>query len=225
MGYDSQISFTLDTICPWTYLAKRRLSTALSQIRSTNPPVNFTLHFSPYQLYPEASKEGEDKYEWYKRSKYHDSEDRMKMYTTLMSAYGAKEGIDFKFGGPVANTLDAHRLIQHFQEKSGPECAEKIVNALYKQYFEEERHPSSEDTLLRAALEAEIDEKEARGFISDENEGLMEVKMLIREQASNGVDAVPYIVVEGKRRDFTLEGAKEVEEYIKILEQVIKESR
>jgi len=48
--------------------------------------------------------------------------------------------------------------------------------------------------------------------------------MLIREQAGNGVDAVPYVVIEGKKRDFTLEGAKEVAEYVKVLEQVAKES-
>ncbi len=48
--------------------------------------------------------------------------------------------------------------------------------------------------------------------------------MLIREQAGNGIDSVPYVVVEGKRRDFTLQGAKEVEEYVKALEQVVKES-
>ena len=55
--------------------------------------------------------------------------------------------------------------------------------------------------------------------------GLQDVKMLIREQASNGVDSVPYIMIEGRRRDFTLIGAKEVAEYVKILEQVIKESQ
>ena len=52
----------------------------------------------------------------------------------------------------------------------------------------------------------------------------MDVKMLIQEQAGNGVDAVPYIIMEGKRRDVTLEGAKEVEEYVKALQQIIKES-
>lgn len=31
----------------------------------------------------------------------------MKMYMTLMSAYGTSSGIDFKFGGTVANTTDA----------------------------------------------------------------------------------------------------------------------
>jgi predicted DsbA family dithiol-disulfide isomerase len=42
---------------------------------------------------------------------------------------------------------------------------------------------------------------------------MMEVKMAIREQTRNGVDAVPYIVFEGRKRDLTLQGAKEVDEY------------
>ena len=37
--------------------------------------------------------------------------------------------------------------------------------------------------------------------------------------------AVPYVVLEGKRRDFTLDGAKEVDEYLKELEKVAKESK
>jgi predicted DsbA family dithiol-disulfide isomerase len=49
--------------------------------------------------------------------------------------------------------------------------------------------------------------------------------MLIREQTGNGVDSVPYIVVEGKRRDLTLIGAKEVAEYEKALATVARESR
>ena len=51
----------------------------------------------------------------------------MKKYTILMAAYGVGVGINFKFGGKVANTIDAHRLIQHYQEEMGPETADKIV--------------------------------------------------------------------------------------------------
>jgi len=205
-------------------LAKRRLAKALEQINSSNQSVAFTVKYLPYQLYPEASQEGEDKYEWYRRSRYGDSEEKMKMYTTLMSAYGVSEGIKYKFGGTVANTLHAHRLIQHFQEERGPEIADKIVVSLYRQYFEEEKHPSSEETLLAAAIEAGISEQEAKSLIEDESEGMMEVKMLMREQAGNGVDAVPYVIFEGRKRDFTLVGCKEVDEYVKTLQQVIKES-
>lgn len=53
---------------------------------------------------------------------------------------------------------------------------------------------------------------------------MQSVKQLIRKQALNGIDSVPYIIFEGKRRDFTLEGAKEVEDYLKVLGQVAKES-
>lgn len=146
------------------------------------------------------------------------------MYTRLMSTYGEGEGIKYKFGGTVANTLHAHRLIQHFQDSKGADFADRLVDSLYRQYFEEERHPSSDETLLQAATEAGIGEEEAKAFIEDRDEGLMEVKMLIREQAGNQVDAVPYVVIEGKRRDVSLEGAKEVDEYVSALEKIVKES-
>jgi len=70
MVYDSTISFTLDTICPWTYLAKRRLSKALAQFRDSHEDagIKYTVKYEPYQLYPEASKEGESKFDWYKVS-------------------------------------------------------------------------------------------------------------------------------------------------------------
>ncbi|PMD15526.1 hypothetical protein NA56DRAFT_650002 [Hyaloscypha hepaticicola] len=148
----------------------------------------------------------------------------MKMYTTLMSAYGASAGISYKFGGTVANTLQAHRVIQFFQESSGPAIADKLVNSLYRQYFEEEKHPSSEETLLTACKEAGIPEEEAKKVVADRDEGLLETKMKIREQQSNGVDSVPYVVVEGRRRDVTIQGANEVEDYVKALEKIVKEA-
>lgn len=226
MPYDSTISFTLDTICPWTYLAKKRLDIALEKYKSSPSASKcvFKVKYLPYQLYPEASQEGEDKYEWYQKSRYGDSEEKMKMYTTLMSAYGIGCGIDFKFGGTIANTLHAHRLIYWTQEEKGSEAADKIVTSLYKQYFEEEKHPSDHGTLLQACRDAGISDEEAKNVVEDENECLRDVKNVIREQASNGVDAVPYIVFEGRRRDLTLQGAKEVDEYVKVMEIIAKES-
>lgn len=99
------------------------------------------------------------------------------------------------------------------------------VLALYSQYFENERHPSSDETLLRATQDAGIPEHEAKAFIEDKGDGMMDVKMLVREQAGNGVDSVPSITFEGKRRDLTLVGAKEVDEYLKTLETIARESK
>ncbi|KAL8697860.1 MAG: hypothetical protein Q9201_006884 [Fulgogasparrea decipioides] len=149
-----------------------------------------------------------------------------------MTGYGREAGIDFDFHGTVANTLDAHRLIQHYQEELGPEAADKIVDSLYAHYFTLRAHPSASEMLLKAATVAGIDETRAKAFIDDEYEGLQETKMLLREQARNGVDSmnddhpkqVPYIIIEGKRRDFTLVGAKETSEYLKSLEAVAHEA-
>lgn len=49
-------------------------------------------------------------------------------YIALMSGYGSTAGIKFKFGGTVSNTMDAHRVIQHYQEEKGPEAVDKIIN-------------------------------------------------------------------------------------------------
>jgi predicted DsbA family dithiol-disulfide isomerase len=38
------------------------------------------------------------------------------------------------------------------------------------------------------------------------------------------IDAVPTVVIEGRRRDLTLTGLKEVSEYIKAMETISKES-
>ena len=97
--------------------------------------------------------------------------------------------------------------------------------ALYSQYFENEKHPSADETLLKATSDAGIPESEAKPFIEDKNDGMMDVKNMVRQQAGNGVDAVPTIMFEGKRRDITLVGAKEVEEYEKALKQIVKESK
>lgn len=107
-----------------------------------------------------------------------------------MSTYGQQVGIDFDIHGTVAITFDAHRLIQHYQEELGPEVADDIVNSLYTQYFTQRAHPSASETLIKAATAAGVDEAKAEAFVNDEYEGKQETKMLLREQANNGIDSV-----------------------------------
>ena len=68
-----------------------------------------------------------------------------------------------------------------------------------------------------------MDPHTAEAFIGDAYEGLPEVKMLLQEQRADGVDSVPVVVVEGRKRDFRLEGAREVGEYLGVLGQVAGE--
>jgi predicted DsbA family dithiol-disulfide isomerase len=140
----------------------------------------------------------------------------------IMTNHGNEAGIDFDFGGTIANTLPAHRILQYFQASKGPEVADKLVVSLYRQYFEEAKSPSANETLLRACNDAGIDEKEAERVVGDEYEGLQEVKELIQEQKGNGVDAVPLVIVEGGRKDVTITGAQSVKDYVKALREIVK---
>lgn len=216
---------TIDT--SRTYLGFLRLRKALTSYHTSHPssPVQFTLRIAPYQLYPDFSHDGIDRHAWYRDEKYSGSEDRFQKYSAYMGALGKDEGIDFDFSsGPFANTFHAHRILQYVQEHKGPEQAIKVLECLYDEYFTRRAHPSSHESLMKACTAAGLDEKEAKNVVEDESEEAMETKMAIREQVGNGVDSVPYIVFEGKRRDFTLIGAKEVREYIKTLEQIVKEA-
>ncbi|KAJ9133479.1 Thioredoxin-like protein [Coniochaeta hoffmannii] len=232
--YESQITFTLDTICPWTYLAKRRLDAALAQARSLPEITSHDIIFKPplirpYQLYPDFPADdggGTDKYAWYRDTKYDGSEERMQTYARLMASYGAEAGINFSLRGVISNTLEAHRVIQQVQEERGPEAAGRVVDALYRAYFEEEKAPASVETLVAACQEAGIGRDEAERLVSERREdALRETKRMVLEQKMDGVDSVPSIRIEGRRRDITLVGAKSVEEYVKALVTVAKESR
>lgn len=70
-----RLDIGMDSFHPRSCKLKRELlvsssnsaNPALKQFRSSPlaKDVNFTVKFLPYQLYPEASDDGEDKYEWY----------------------------------------------------------------------------------------------------------------------------------------------------------------
>ncbi|OAL49089.1 thioredoxin-like protein [Pyrenochaeta sp. DS3sAY3a] len=225
MTYESTITFTFDTICPWTYLAYTRLTRALSTHRTTNPssPASFTLTLAPYQLYPDFGAPV-PKREWYASTKYNDDAARMDMYEKHMTQLFAAEGLVFNFGeGDVGNTLHAHRILCWAQEERGSEVACKVLEGLYVGYFSEGKAPAAEETLAGALVGAGVPEGEARRVVGDEGLGVGEVRRRIGVQRADGVDGVPVVRVEGRKRDFTLTGAKEEGEYEKVLRQVERE--
>ncbi|KAK5987235.1 hypothetical protein PT974_11359 [Cladobotryum mycophilum] len=227
--YESQVSFTLDTVCPWTFIAKKRyapviiLDKALAHVRSSSSPdITFTLHFEPFQLNPDLPQTI-DRNEWYLENKHMGNPDAQRIFQAHMSGLAEPLGVDMRFDGLMGNTLDAHRVVQYFQDEKGAETAERLVDALYKRYFAEGKHPAADETLIEACIEAGIDRAEAEEVVTDHDKGARQVKARLREVGMD-VDAVPTVVIEGKRRDITVTGAKEVADYIKALETVTKES-
>lgn len=226
---------------------------------NSHAPVKFTVHFAPYQLYPALTDAGQDKRAWFVETKHAGSAERMAQFEAVMQSYADPLGVKFSWDGSTANTLHAHRVIQWFQGASGRDgdddndddfydgeqekqaarqryaaygsaAASRIIDALYRMYFEEARHPSSPETLVAACVEGGIPEDEARqvvGAAGGQHDasatGALLARRKIMMSRADGVDSVPTVVFEGRRRDVTLVGAKEVFEYEKALATIVKE--
>lgn len=218
-----KIEFTLDTICPFTYLGRKKLQLAMRLARDETLPLDFAITYKPFDIAKNVPKTGINKMDWYVEKNGGSNEQCEKM-VEAMKAMGREVGIAFSYGGEVANTLDAHRVIMKVQnEKLGN--VEALMDSLYTQYFEQEANPASESTLLKACEAAGLANlDDIKSFIhTDELED--EVKESIVEQRMNAGDGVPCVVMEGYRRDFTLVGAKEPIEYLNTMKQVLKELR
>lgn len=216
-----KIEFTLDTICPFTYLARRNLQFTIRLAQEDELPVVIEIKCLPYDIAKGLTKQGKNKKECYLEKTGGNTEYLDKMIE-VMQAMGKQVGINFSYEGEVANTLDAHRVIMKVQSgKLGN--VEKLMDSLYLQYFEQEKHPSSKTTLLAACEAAGVSDLSAMGDFIDSDELEEEVKDSIVEQNMTGVDGVPAIMFEGRRRDFTLVGAKSLPEYLATMNQVLKE--
>lgn len=213
-----KIEFTADFICPFCYLGRRRLQIGM---RIAELPVVYDITYRPFDIGKSLTKAGRNKKEWYLEKNGGNEEQNEKMIE-VMKAMGKEVGIAFDYGGEVANTLDAHRLIMLVQTKKLGDV-EKLVDSLCKQYFEEQKHPSSKATLLAASEAAGVKDLGAieRFLESDELED--EVKEAIVEANMSGYDGVPCISFEGRRRDFNLVGARSPLEYHNTIKQVLKE--
>ncbi len=54
------IEIVSDTVCPWCYIGKKKLETAISQYKEKNPNSNdtFSTTWKPYYLNPDSPKTG-----------------------------------------------------------------------------------------------------------------------------------------------------------------------
>lgn len=98
---------------------------------------------------------------------------------------------------PPHTPAPPHTLTTSYGSKTTSKST-KILSYIPKTYSRSiSEKKSTRVRKTQASKVAGIGEKEAKAFTEDEYEDLMEVKNLIRGQAGNDVDSVPYNVVEG----------------------------
>ncbi|KAJ2354534.1 hypothetical protein IWW50_004518 [Coemansia erecta] len=206
------ISIVLDTVCPWCYVGARRLDKALAQAKQKWPDVETSIEYTPFQLDTSMGK-GLDKAEVY-RKKF--GARAAEMNERLAEA-GRDEGIEFKFGGKMSNTLDSHRLID-YAKLHGAQEAEKVVQSLFRRYFEQEQDIGDHRVLLDAAEDAGLDRQKTELYL-ESNDGVDALRERMDQVRKLGVTGVPFYIINNR---FGISGAETPEKFVSAFEEVFK---
>jgi predicted DsbA family dithiol-disulfide isomerase len=141
--------------------------------------------------------------------------ERTKMMQGRLSSIGKEVGINFKFGGRTGNTRNSHRLIQLAKSK-GSETQNKLVDALFASYFENELDITSHDVLKSAGVKAGMDEAEIDDWLNSDKGG-KQVDEEVQTAMSHIVTGVPNFTIQGK---YEVRGAQDAEGFKQIFEKL-----
>jgi predicted DsbA family dithiol-disulfide isomerase len=121
----------------------------------------------------------------------------------------AKEvGLNYDFEhAVVANSFDAHRLIQFAKSKGKGDAAEE---RLFKAYFTEGKNTADHSVLLSIAKEIGLDEAEAKAVLESQ-QFADQVKHDIAESEQLGVTGVPFFVID---RKYAVSGAQDSQVFL-----------
>ena len=200
-GAGFRIDVYSDVICPWCYVGKRRLESAVGQLGGA---VTVQITWRPFQLNPTMPREGSDRTA-YLKAKFGSLEAFKEMETHLLAA-GDTEQIPFAFGkiARTPNTFSAHRLIWYAGRHG---CQDRLVDSLFKGYFEEGADIGSVPTLIQLAERVGL---KSEAFLHSE-EGAAEVKAEEAISHRLGIRAVPYFLL---NRAYGISGAQPVDVFV-----------
>ena len=137
------------------------------------------------------------------------------MIIERLTAVGKDAGINFSFGGKTGNTRESHRLVELGKTK-GADVQTRVVEALFKSYFEEEGDITDREVLKEAGVRAGLEEAEVKSWLESDKGG-EEVDKEVAEAQLRGVSGVPNFVLQGK---YEIGGAQDPEAFVKVFEKV-----
>lgn len=156
------IDVVSDAICPWCWIGKAHLATALGLLREEG--LAFRVRWKPFQLNPDMPEEGVER-EAYRARKF-GSLERSRQLDAQVAEAGHAAGLGFRqeLMRRTPNTVAAHRLIR-FAE--GP-AQDTVVEALFRAYFAEGRDIGDAATLAAIAGEAGLDAAAVAAMLAGE---------------------------------------------------------
>lgn len=187
----TRIDIVSDTICPWCYIGKRNLESALATLSAEG--LHFTVHWNPFQLNPDMPKEGRDRAA-YRAWKFGGAE-KAKAIDDRIQGAAENAGLHFRqdLMTRTPNTIDAHRLIWFAGQKGVQDATMEIV---FQAYFTQGKDVGDREVLADCAAQAGMDRDEVVAFLASD---LADKEMRAADQAAReaGVSGVPSFFLDG----------------------------
>lgn len=204
-----------DIMCPFCYIGKRHYEEAIKQFADS---ANIELEWHSFQLDPNLPKPASNlsTYEYLAQRKGMSIEQSKAMHENVVKMAKAA-GLNYDFDkAVVANSFDAHRLIQFAKTKGLGDAAEE---RLFKAYFMEGKDMCDTTTLIALAKDMGLNEAEAKEVILS-TEFTKEVNEDIAEASHLGVNGVPFFVFD---RKYAISGAQPSESFLNVLKKSFNE--
>lgn len=179
-----------DAICPWCWVAKRRLGRALEALA---PEIAASVTWRPFELNPDMPKSGLDR-RVYRSAKF-GSWQRSQALDAQVTAAGRPDGLVFNHDKMerTPNTFDAHRLIRLAGQESRQDA---VVEGLFTAYFHEGRDVGEAAVLADVGAAAGLDRARILAMLASD-EGRDEVRSELQRAGSLHVSGVPTVLVNG----------------------------
>jgi len=210
VGRGMQVEVWSDVVCPWCYIGKRRLESALEQFPHRD---QVEVVWRSFQLDPSVPEGEVHATLPALAAKYGSSVEAMRANMARVEGLAAAEGLDYHLAdGLSGNTLLAHELL-HLAAEHGVrnELKERLLHA----YFVEQRSVFDVESLVALGAEVGLDAAEARAALTDRR-FLSAVRQDGATAQALGATGVPFFVVD---RKYGAAGAQPAELLLQILER------
>jgi predicted DsbA family dithiol-disulfide isomerase len=199
-----------DVVCPWCYIGKRRLETALERFPHRD---EVQVVWRSFQLDPSVPEAETHATLPALAAKYGTSVEAMRANMARVEEVAAGEGLEYHLADGVSgNTLLAHQALHLAAERGkGGELKERLLHA----HFEEGRSVFDVDSLAELAAEVGLDAAEVREALADRRY-LAAVHSDAATAQALGATGVPFFVVD---RKYGAAGAQPAELLLNILER------
>jgi predicted DsbA family dithiol-disulfide isomerase len=169
-----------DFTSPWCYLSTRRLQ---ATIRALSATVQARVAWQPFRVHAEGP--------W----------DALQQSSTreFVTALGAAEGIEFGLDRiiNVPDTFDAHRLVWlAARDRVSGNSVDDLVERIYRAHLSEGRDIESPATLATLAGESGLDPHRVAALLAG-RDGAEEVRALEHRATHLGIEAVPFLLING----------------------------